>query len=146
MSHPRLLLAFALAGAASQAAAMPPNPNHFVAGTVAGVCSFGVEPRNEALNILFRGPATLVVQSSYSFIPGSAIRLSFDDGTELRLASLPDSNSRQLVGQLPADKMAAFSNSKLVTIGSDSIRGPVFRKIGLTDFAAGYAGFSGCAK
>ncbi|MGH8446563.1 MAG: hypothetical protein ACREVL_14920 [Solimonas sp.] len=134
------LLAFSL-----EAGALLEDQNHFALDKSGTACALRLEPQRDALNVAFTAPDTLVVQSSYEFIAGSAIKLSFDDGSEVRLPGLPSSSSRRISATIPADKMAGFSTNAHVKVGSDSIRGPLFRRISLAGFKDGYAELAGCA-
>lgn len=145
MKHYRIVLGLALLAASFEASALLEDLNHFALNKSGASCSLRLEPERDALNITFTSPNTLVVQSSYEFISGSGITLSFDDGSTVQLQGQPSSSSRQIIATIPADKMAGFSSSHHVKIGSESIRGPLFRRIGLSDFAAGYSGLQGCA-
>ncbi len=144
MSGFRLLVGVSCALLSLTALARPGDSNHFAFSQVGSACVFAVEARTEALDILFRSPDTLVMQSTYQFIGGSGIKLTFDDGSQYVLGNLNSASSREVSGTLSADAIAAFSAHQKVTIGSESIRGPLYRKIGLADFAAGYKDYSSC--
>ncbi|WP_028079782.1 hypothetical protein [Solimonas soli] len=135
-------LALLLAALPSQA--LLEDQNHFVLDKSGGACVLRLDPQRDALNVSFTGPNTLVLESSYEFIGGSGIKLSFDDGTEVHLSGSSNS-SRKIIAAIPPEKMAGFSSNKRVKIGGESSRGPLYRRIRLQDFAAGYSELAGCA-
>ncbi|MFT4046736.1 MAG: hypothetical protein QM661_08575 [Solimonas sp.] len=137
-------LAAALLAAAFDSSALLEDQNHFVIDMRGGACVLRLDPQRDTLNVTFTSPDTLVLDSSYEFIAGSGIRLSFDDGTEVSLPGASGS-SRKIIATVPVDKMAGFSGNKRVKIGGESIRGPLFRRIRLQDFTAGYAELKACA-
>lgn len=138
------ILGLGLLAASLQASALLEDLNHFALNKAGSSCVLQLEPERDALNISFTSPDTLVIRSSYEFIGGSGIKITFGDGTELSLQALPSSSSRLITATIPADKMAAFASNKHVRIGSESIRGPLFRNIRLRDFAASYSGLQAC--
>lgn len=140
-----MLTGLSLLAASFAASALLEDLNHFALSGSGTACALRLEPARDALNVAFTSPDTLVVQSSYEFISGSGITLTFDDGSVVRLPGQPSSSSRQIVAAVPAAALAGFSGSTHVSIGGESIRGPLFRKIGLDGFADGYRGLQACA-
>lgn len=144
MKHFRIALAATLLTVSFAANALLEDLNHFALSKSGANCVLQLEPQRDALNVAFTSPSTLEVQSSYEFIGGSGITLNFDDGSSVLLTAQPSSSNRQITATIPADKMAGFSSNAHVKIGSESIRGPLFRRIKLTGFADGYSGLQAC--
>jgi hypothetical protein len=148
MLRSRTLLA-ALGGLVMLTTALPSaalleDQNHFVLDKSGAACVLRLDPPRDALNVSFPAPGTIVIESSYEFIAGSGIKLTFDDGSTVRLPG-SSSSSRKIIAAIAPAQMAGFTSNKRVKIGGDSIRGALFRNIRLSDFASGYGELAGCA-
>lgn len=136
----------ALAAIVCASAAAAPGDNSFIIEKSSSGCAFAVVPHREAMDIALTAPDILTVQTTYELTPGSGMKLKFGTGKEISLGNLENSNRRQASSRLTPDAITELTSGKRVTVTVESNRGPLFRRVGLSDFAAGYTELASCAR
>ncbi len=140
----RLIPALAAMVCASAAAA--PGDNRFAIERNSNGCAFAVVPHREVMDIALTAPDIITVHTTYELVPGSGMKLKFGTGKEVSLGALENSDRRHASSRLPPEAINELTSGKRVTVTVKSDRGPLFRRVGLSDFADGYTELASCAK
>ncbi|NKF24618.1 hypothetical protein [Solimonas marina] len=121
------------------------DDNKFVVVKNGSSCMLELQPERDMFNVAFTSPTTLRIESSYGFIGGSAVRISFDKGPEAHLSRLDSRSEKRVLGTLSPEEIAAFGQHTSVRVAGDAALGNLYRSIPLAGFEQAYAQFKSCA-